>query len=241
MIGPVPLRIKLQNQWANDIPLKFLWTISFFARGPAAASEGNANSMADIALNVSDIIRRYEGNNKWPVIPSLYQYQSDNSENYGYMFAQSVAFPNDAFNVVNSSLEGAGGFLPSYIGGDRSGYGGNNGLNVTFLETNVDIIDNFIRPWIIAASYKGLIEDGKEDIKCNIMVNYYTRDRYQSNQRIMEPGTELNFERRKSFIFENAVPYQVSGDEVNYSELNVGGVTKTVGFAFSNYYTIPVL
>jgi hypothetical protein len=57
----------------------------------------------------------------------------------------------------------------------------------------------------------------------------------------MEPGTELNFERRKSFIFENAVPYQVSGDEVNYSELNVGGVTKTVGFAFSNYYTIPVL
>ena len=240
MIGPVPLRIFLQSEWANDIPLKFLWTISFFPRG-AAASEQAANSIADIGKNITDILTKYEGPGKWPVITNVYQNQSDDSGNYGYMFASTVAFPIDAFNVNNSHTPGAGGFLPSYIGGERNGYGGSNGLNISFIETNVDIIDNFIRPWIIAASHKGLIEDNKEDIKCNIMVNFYTRDREQYLYGVLGPYTTLNFERRKSFVFENAVPYQVSGDSVSYSDLSISDVTKTVTFAFSNYYTIPVL
>ena len=240
MIGPVPLRIYLQSEWSNDIPLKFLWTISFFPRG-AAASEQAANSIDDIGKNITNILTKYEGPDKWPVITNVYQNQSDDSGNFGYMFASSVAFPSDAFNVNNSQTPGAGGFLPSYIGGERNGYGGSNGLNISFIETNVDIIDNFIRPWIIAASHKGLIEDNKEDIKCNIMVNFYTRDREQYLYGVLGPYTTLNFERRKSFIFENAVPYQVSGDSISYSDLSISDVTKTVSFAFSNYYTIPVL
>ena len=241
MIGPVPLRIFLQRDWANDIPLKFLWTISFFPRGTAAAAEQSANSIADIGDNIASILERYEGPGKWPVDTRVYQSQSDDAELFGYMFASSVAFPNDAFNITNSQLPGAGGFLPGYIGGERSGYGGSNTLNISFTETNIDIIDNFIRPWIIATSHKGLIEDNKEDIKCEIMVNFYTRDRDQHLRGPMRPFTSLNFERRKSFIFENAVPFQVSGDEINYSDLSVGNITKTVTFAFSNYYTIPVL
>lgn len=241
MIGPVPLRIFLQRDWANDIPLKFLWTISFFPRGVAAAAEQTTKSIADIGDNITSILERYEGPDKWPVDTGVYQRQSDDAELFGYMFASSVAFPNDAFNVNNSQLVGAGGFLPGYIGGERSGYGGSNNLNISFIETNIDIIDNFIRPWIIAASHKGLIEDNKEDIKCEIMVNFYTRDRDQHLRGPMGPFTTLNFERRKSFIFENAVPIQVGGDQISYGDLSVGEVTKTVTFAFTNYYTIPVL
>ena len=241
MVGPVPLRLSLQSQWENDIPLKFLWTIAFIARGPAASSDSSANNVVTIANNVATIIKRFEGPDKWPVNPNIYDNQSDGAGLYGYMFANSVAFPNDAFNVSNSQLDGAGGFLPGYIGGERGGYGGSNNLNITFLETNLDIIDNFIRPWIIAASYKGLIEDNKEDIKCNIMVNMYTRDKYQSSQPFLYPGDTLNFERRKSFIFENAVPIQVAGDQISYGDLGIGDVSKTVSFAFTNYYTIPVI
>ena len=242
MFGPVPLRISLQSEWANDIPLKFLWTIAFFARGPAGAITDSANSIAGIASNVSKIIERYEGPGKWPVDGRIYNNQSDYAGEFGYMFANSVAFPNDAFNVSNSELVGAGGFLPGYISGERNGYGGgSNNLNVTFLETNIDIIDNFIRPWIIAASYKGLIEDNKEDIKCNIMVNMYTRDKYQSSRPYLTQYDTLNFERRKSFIFENAVPIQAGGDEISYGDLGIGDVSKTVSFAFTNYYTIPVI
>lgn len=241
MIGPVPLRIFLQSEWANDIPLKFLWTISFFARGTAAAAEQTANSIDDIGKNITSIITRYEGPDKWPVDTKIYQNQSDDSGNFGYMFASSVAFPNDAYNISNSQLEGTGGFLPGYIGGERNGYGGSNGLNISFIETNIDIIDNFIRPWIIAASHKGLIEDNKEDVKCDIMINFYTRDKNQYLERVIRPFTNLNFERRKSFIFENAVPYQVSGDQISYGDLSVGDITKTVSFAFSNYYTIPIV
>ena len=241
MTGPVPLRISLQSEWINDIPLKFLWTIAFFARGPAGATISSANSIANIASNVSRIIERYEGPGKWPMDINVYNNQSDYAGEYGYMFANSVAFPNDAFNVSNSQLEGAGGFLPGYISGERNGYGGSNNLNITFLETNVDIIDNLIRPWIIAASYKGLIEDNTEDIKCNIMVNMYTRDKYQSSRPFLTQFETLNFERRKSFIFENAVPLQVNGDEISYGDLGISDVSKTASFAFTNYYTIPVI
>ena len=61
MIGPVPLRIFLQRDWANDIPLKFLWTISFFPRGVAAAAEQTTKSIADIGDNITSILERYEG------------------------------------------------------------------------------------------------------------------------------------------------------------------------------------
>lgn len=241
MAGPVPARLALQSKWANDIPLKFLWTISFLARG-AALSEQSSNSIEDIGKNISSILTRYEGSGRWPVNTKLYDNQSDSSGLFGYMFASSVAFPNDAYNVTNSQLDGAGGFLTGYIGGERSGYGGSNGLNISFIETNVDIIDNFIRPWIIASSHKGLIEDNQEDIKCRIMINFYTRDKDQYLISNVPQGqlTELTFERRKSFIFEDAVPYQVTGDQISYGELSIGDVTKTVSFAFSNYYTIPV-
>jgi hypothetical protein len=241
VIGPVPLRLKIQSEWENDIPLKFLWTISFFARGPAAATTDGANSLVDIGNNISTILRRFEGENRWVVKPEIYNSQSDGTDNYGYMYATAVAFPNDAYNVSNSEFSNTGGFLPGYIGGQRGGYGGSNSLNVTFLETNIDIIDYFIRPWIIAASYKGLIEDGTEDIKCNVMVNYYTRDKDQYKTSIIRPGTFLNFERRKSFVFENVVPYQVSGDGISYGDLSIGELTKVVSFAFSNYYTTPIV
>lgn len=242
MTGPVPTRLSLQTKWENDIPLKFLWTIGFLARGSGAASVGTANNIESIAKNVSTILTRYEGSGKWPVNPKVYTNQSDSNNTYGYMFAASVGFPSDGFNITNSSLGGAGGFLPNYIGGERNGYGGSNNLSISFIETNVDIIDNLIRPWIIAASYKGLIEDNKEDIKCDIMINLYTRDKNQNTQPIRSSADTLKttFERRKSFIFKDAIPFQVSGDEISYGDLSVSDVTKTVSFAFSNYYTIPI-
>lgn len=240
MTGPVPLRLELQHEWENDIPLKFLWTISFLARGPGAATGAAANSLKDIGNNVSTILKRYEGDNKWVVKPNIYQNQSDNTNTYGYMFATAVAFPNDAFNVSNSEFNNTGGFLPGYIGGQRGGYGGSNSLNITFLETNTDIIDYFIRPWIIAASHKGLIEDGKEDIKCNIMINLYTRDKNLYKEAIVRPDAEVKFERRKSFMFENAIPMQVGGDSISYGDLSISDITKAVTFAFTNYYTIPI-
>ena len=241
MSGPVPLRLKLQHEWENDIPLKFLWTISFLARGPGASTVLAANSLTNIGTNVSNILRRYEGDNKWVVKPEIYNSQSDSTNNFGYMFATAVAFPNDAFNVSNSELNNTGGFLPGYIGGQRGGYGGSNSLNITFLETNIDIIDYFIRPWIIAASHKGLIEDGKEDIKCNIMINLFTRDKNLYKETIAKPNVEVNFERRKSFMFENAIPMQVGGDSISYGDLSISDITKVVTFAFTNYYTIPII
>ena len=144
--GPIPTRLDLQSKWENDIPLKFLWTIALTPRTGAGSGSGSLDS---IASNVTSILQKHEGTRKWPVKGEVYKAQS--SSDYGYMFAYSVAFPNDAFNITNSSVEGAGGFLPGYIGSERAGYGGANSVNITFMETNADIIDNIIRPWIIAS------------------------------------------------------------------------------------------
>ena len=230
MAGPIFLRLSKQTEWVNDIPLKFLWTIALLPR--------DNQSMTDLAKNISSIVKRYEGDSKWPVSQDVYNKQADDA--YGYMFASSVGFPSDAYNISNSITTNYGGYLPGPIGGERNGYGGSNALSINFLETNVDIIDNLIRPWIIAASHKGLIEDGKEDIKCNIAINMYTKDAHTQNVDPLATSITAKFQRRKSFIFEDAVPFQVSGDEISYGELSISDITKSVSFAFSKYYTTLV-
>lgn len=237
MAGPLPLRIQLQNDWRNDIPLKFLWTIHFF---PRTSSFTQSTTMAGIGRNIRNLIDKYEGVDKWPIDYSVIDRQSDSSGLFGYMFAYSVAFPNDAFDITSPSFGTTNGFLPGNVGGLRATYGSNNGLNITFLETNVDVIDTFIRPWIIAASHKGLIEDGKDDVKCNVLINLYTRDKNQVNGGIITPDTVVNFQRRKSFVFEDVTPNQVKGDSISYGGLDASELQKTVTFAFNRYYTIPI-
>jgi hypothetical protein len=238
MATPLPLRIQLQNTWRNDIPLKFLWTLHFF---PRTADINQDVDMSGIGRNVTNIISRYEGQNKWPIDVNIFNRQSDPSNTYGYMFAQGVAFSSDAFDVNTPAAGTMGGNLPGYVSGNRLPYGGSNGLNITFLETNIDIIDSFIRPWIIAASHKGLIEDNKEDIKCNILINYFTRDSGLQNTDIITPDTVVSFQRRKSFVFEDVVPFQVKGDEVSYNGVDFNELQKIVSFAYNKYYTIPVI
>lgn len=237
MAGPLPLRIQLQNKWRNDLPLKFLWTIHFFPRN---VDINQQSSMSGIGQNIANIIRRYEGSNKWPIDVNIFEQQSDTAGLYGYMFAHSVAFSNDAFDISSPTNNNIGGLLPGSVGGNRTPYGSSNGLNITFIETNTDVIDSFIRPWIIATSHKGLIEDNKEDIKCNILVNYFTRDKYQLNGGILTQDSVVNFQRRKSFVFEDVTPNQVRGDSVSYGGLDYNELQKTVTFGYSKYYTIPV-
>jgi len=237
MANPLPLRIQLQNKWRNDLPLKFLWTLHFF---PRSAGINQNSSMAGVGQNIANIISRYEGNNKWPLDIDIFEQQSDPANTYGYMFAHSVGFSNDAYDITSPSFGTTGGLLPGNVSGNRGVYGSSNGLNITFLETNIDVIDSFIRPWIIAGSHKGLIEDNKEDIKCNVLINYFTRDKNQINGGIITPETVVNFQRRKSFVFEDVIPNQVRGDSVSYGGLEYSELQKTVTFAYNKYYTVPI-
>jgi hypothetical protein len=244
---PVPARIELQSKWANDIPLKFLWTVQFNTRQ-------NGNGLTQIGKNINKILNKYErrDSNRWPVRAELFNNQSESSNNIGYLFASTVAFPGDNFQVSEVPIDNMGGFIPAYAAGNRSGYGSSNKLDITFIETNIDVLDYFIRPWIIACSHKGLIETGvgdPEDLKCHITISFYTRtDLSDKNagiinnirtQKDIDYVQGLNkFQLRKGMTFYNAVPFNIAGDQISYGDLSESDIKKTVSFTFSHYNTL---
>ena len=243
----MPSRIDLQSKWINDIPLKFLWTVQFNTRS-------GGNGLEAIGKNISTILNKYErrASDRWPVRTKIFNDQSESGNNIGYLFASTVAFPSDSYQVSEVPIDNMGGFIPAYIAGNRTGYGSSNKLDITFIETNIDILDYFIRPWIIACSHKGLIELGvndPEDLKCNITISFYTRtDLSDKNSGIINnirTQADINyvqrlpkFQLRKGMTFYNAVPFNIAGDQISYGELSESDVKKTVSFTFSHYNTL---
>lgn len=231
MPGPRTARLDRQIKWENDLPLKFLWTINFTAR------QGNVNSLGK---RIKKTIDKYEARSggKWPVQTDIISKQSH--DRYGYLFSSAVAFPSDSFSISEQPFENTGGLIPAYVGGQRTGYGSGNKLDITFFETNIDVIDYFIRPWIIANSHLGLIETGvtDNDLKCHIQVCFYTRDRASYDYQNKDAsGVKFNtiMQLRKTMQFYNCVPFNVGGEQISYGELSYSDVSKIASFAFSHY------
>lgn len=210
----------LTSKWGRDVPLKTLWTIHF-------------TDISRIAQNVSNILYSAENvnnNRKWPVL----DFESDQDAEQGLVIAQSVALPSNSFSIERTSNLNHGGLRAGYIGGQRNVY---NEVAVEFLETNIDIIDHFFRPWIIAASHKGLIEDGdaRTDIKGDMYVTMYSRvnrDRLLINTLVPE------WEIRKTFMFTGVTPTEIGGSTLKMSDFSISDVIHNVGFTFSDYYIV---
>jgi len=233
--SPIRSRLALHQAWISDLPLKFLWTVNFSTR--------SGSSTTELGNNISRVLSKYERRESrfWKINSNQLSDQSDPSGSFGLLVAQTIAFPNESFKISTQGVEEMGGFIKGYVGNERGEYGSGNKLDITFLETNVDIVDNFIKPWIIACSHRGLIEDGdsQEDIKCNITVDLFTRDkRSYYNPNISYSPFPSKLEPRKRIEFYNAVPYNVEGDSISYGELTESDWKKTVSFAFSHYSVV---
>lgn len=223
-VAPVVTRLSIQERWDNDIPLKFLWTVFIIPR---------AGSYDRLGANITRTLNKYESSNRddWPVKPEAFKSQTDSRGNFGYMFAKSVALPQDSFQIATAQTGYKGGHIDAYYANGRNAYGSQNKIDISFMETNTDVIDYFIRPWIIANSHLGLIErDNRDfDLKCNIMLCLYSRS---DKPGVLGRGLKL----RKRFDFYDAAPFIVQGGEMNYSsEMSLDNISKTVGFVFSRY------
>jgi len=223
-------RLRLHQNWVADLPLKFLWTVDFFPRG--------GGDMSSVGGNVKKVVDEYQPNS-WIIDPNLFDNYTDDRQGLGYLLAQNVALPNEQLQIGTEAVERSGGFVAGYFADRRANYGGENKLDITFLETNKDIFDYFIKPWVVATSYKGLIEDGEDDIKCNIVLTLYSKsdayyeDKFFSSYDISRP--KVDFTPRKQYVFNDCVPFIVEGGEMSYGELDFGELTKAVSFAFSYY------
>ncbi len=229
MAQPIRQRIQVHQDWSGDIPLKNLWGVYFYPR------EGNA-SMTNIGENIKDVIADYQ--------PGAFQVETDlidrfSSNEEGYLLAQGVSMPTENVQVNTTDIPGAGGFIQGYYGETRGKYG-TNGLSIDFLETNTDIFDFYIRPWIVATSYRGLIEDRSEpDIKCNVSIAQYTRsdafygDKWGTSQNPRRGF--VNYGVRKITTFFNCAPTSMAADQMSYGELSESDIKRSVGWTFSHY------
>ena len=235
--SPTKTRLSLHRNWKNDLPLKSLWTIDFATR--------DGGDTATLGKRINAVFNQYERREArdWRIEESLIKDHTDTSGENGYLLAQSIAFPGESYSITAEELPNGGGYLTGFISGNRAAYGSQNKLDITFLETNIDIIDYFIKPWIIASSHKGLIEDGdtEKDIKCNITVALYTRDKNVNNSATGKFNyANSKLELRKKIVFFNVVPFQVAGDQISYNDVSYNELTKTVAFAFSHYNPVEL-
>lgn len=224
MIKPPEVYLaELGRRWDNNIPTKFLWTIDFQSRGQG--------DMSTVAQDVQSVLSDYD-DRRFAVLPNLFDERTNNK--LGFLFAQSVALPQEQVAIGTSPVQRSGGFVAGYYGDRRVDYGSENKLDITFLEQNKDVVDFFIRPWLVAISYYGLVEGGSHDIKCNIRVNLHTRNPDGAAGYEKEMGTDWN--RRKSYVFRDCVPITVEGDQISQNgELSQDDLTRTASFAFSKY------
>lgn len=204
----------LTSRWEYDIPHKWVWALDIYGVGKAAI---------DKLLNQYE---RRDTTRHWPVrqVISLETIR----DQLGFCgLAQTVDFPNESFNIGNADFENRGGFIPGSYGDTRNPYGSQNKIEIEFLENNIDIIDYFIKPWLVATSHKGLIEDGDEstNIKGTIEAYLYARARNKDFVPTL----------RKHITFRRCVPFNTQADAVSYRKADYNDIAKKVSFAFESY------
>ncbi len=216
-------RLAVHQDWFGDIPLKNQWSIQFAPR--------DSGDMVSFGNNIASVLEAYT--------PTTFPSFTDNmgifeavSDNVGGMLlAQSVAMPTESFEVSDIGLGNTGGFLQGKVGGKRSAP---SKLSVGFIETNVDIFAHFIKPWMVAASFKGLIEDDGPNIKCNINIAQYTRLKGGYPTYSPEGGSE-EISISKMSTFYNCVPTNVVEDQISYGEISADELIREVDFIYSHY------
>lgn len=173
--------------------LPVLWTVSI-----DGISNGSINSI------LSDAGEKWKANTN----------PSDYTKSGNILISQEVSIPNESSNFsAMESGAGMGGFLPGYALNSRSNFL-DRGFTINFLETEIDLIHNFITPWMIAVGINGLVGS---KLKGNVEVRQFT-----NSGKLM-----------KGYKFKKVFPTNVEGFTLNYDSTDFK--IKSVTFACENY------
>jgi len=203
----------ISSTWDQTIPLKTLWTLQF-------------TSLPQVIRSVDTILAGTERTStsiaKFPTNKNISDL-SYSDFTASTLLAQKITFPSDSLSINTTRNDNMGGLFGGYYSSQRENY---NSINVDFLETNKDIIDFIMRPWLIAATYKGLVEDNELSIKTDMIVSLYSK--YDQN----------TWGGRKNIKFEGVVPVSTPGDTLGYESSNNSAIVRPVSLAFKRYYVL---
>ena len=182
--------------WAYNVPLKFHWVLVIYP-----------HNKKYLLQQISGIGARYE-NKDWDMFDSAISTTYDSVQStIGCIFAQGVVLPGEDTSVDYAGItEGSKrGFINAPIVNGRANF---QPLEVGFLDTNRSFVDGFLRPWSIIVAHKGLIaaRSTDKDIKADIVVHQLARN-----------GTDRDSKIRKSFLFKNCAPINISGETLDYA------------------------
>jgi hypothetical protein len=156
-LGQIPFFLEaVLNTPVGSLPKGPLWVIVF---------EFDEN-----ILNTIKSVKQYEPRSPEPwlidqavnaVTSSRYQKEK------GCMFAQRVTLPGEALGYKQEGLN-FNSYIRGGVGGGRTDF---NPLRIDFLNTNVNFVENVIRPWVIMTGHLGMIaRPDTFKYRCNLTV-----------------------------------------------------------------------
>jgi hypothetical protein len=201
-------------QLAYNIPLKTSWVLVI-----------EAENKSNLLNNITNL-RTYE-QGAWNVRQSaglIVDKALDNT--VGCIFAQGIILPGENIGIDYAGIteeNSKRGFINAPFIKGRSNF---EPLEVGFLETNNSFVDTFLRPWSIVVAHKGLIATNNESsIKATIKLHQLARNGKDDKGALI----------RKTFIFENCAPINVSNESLDYAP-STDFPKMQAKFAYSRYY-----
>jgi hypothetical protein len=189
----------------SALPKNALWVVSF---------EG----LTDIKEALKETAK-YEPS-KWILDNSLNLYIGNDDYTKTCFFVQAVSVPGEQAIVVPEGIQ-QNAFLRTPVGSGRSEY---SGLQMTFLDSNINFVDGIIRPWIITTARLGMIARSKSN------------EQYRQKVRVVKLGT---FSRTaptilQEYTFTGVCPINVASEEYNYTGSS-SPTYREVTFSFLSY------
>lgn len=201
------------SKWEFDVPYATQWAVQIQTDAPLSQFITQLQNYTKIDVDNSFSVRG-------DIISKLMSKSvMGEQDNLGMHFAQSIDVPQEGFSPGRLGIEDSGGFLKGVLGGDRAGVGEKT-LSMNLLETNLDFLDGVIRPWIIAAAYRGLIARSDEySIKSTVLVTQYTKGKKRPIRKIHQ--------------FSGCVPYDVVGSSLDYDGEKI--IKRAVKWVYNHY------
>lgn len=184
--GPIPEFLeKVSNNWGLTFVYPKIWCVTF-------APVSGANSTSNLGIAIQRVLTTYGDINNFKHVfntssnpygkilntPSEVNISVGNSKHF--LLANKISIPGEHLQIGSGNLpsaDSAGGILWGRASNSRiSNPASANKFKISFFDTNKEIIDLLIKPWLIAVSYQGLIEDATcPQLKCNISASFFAK------------------------------------------------------------------
>ena len=214
-IQPRQTFFKALESWEANIALQSLWMVLFSI--PKVVTDEMMKSVGE-----------QPAGQPWNVDGSRKALFTDPFQKLmGCIIAQDVGTPGEGIDMQYVGTENRG-FIPSPVITKRESY---KPLVISFLETNVSIVDSLIRPWNVARPGTGAIPyPAKTDIfvinLSRIGTDLVQKDGEIVNQRGLIP--------RKIWTFQNCFPISVDEESYTY-DTDIQLTRRKIPFAFQRY------